>query len=455
MSLVKIILNAVVSEDSIFGTLDVRNFYYGADIFGTPPSIRIPLRHYSPSLLSELGLTPFVQTDRAGHPFLFADVKKCIPGLPQSGLLSQLRLLSHLESHGYHETDTPMLFRHVSRPISFTLVVDDFGIKYSDIVDYEHLRACLEEQYEVTGSPVGTQYLGYSISHDRPSRTISLSIPGYIAKLLQSVRPDGVKHSRSPFIYEGVVYGSTAPQISPVDSSPPATAAEAKTLQQVVGSLLYYARAVDYSMLPAVAALSALQSLPTTATISKMERLLGYAAAFPNASLTIRPSDMLLRIHSDASHLSRPKSGSVAGGFHYLGTSDPLFLNAGIHCHSTLIPVVTAAVSESEYAGVFANGQIAVDEVRALGSLGYPQPPPVILCDNECAVGLATDTVRAKKSKSIDMRFDWIRDRVRQGQLLVSFLPGVLNLGDFFTKSLPVHTHASVSPLFVSHAPSN
>jgi glutathionylspermidine synthase len=87
------------------------------------------------------------------------------------------------------------------------------------------------------------------------------------------------------------------------------------------------------------------------------------------------------------------------------GTSGPLFLNAGTHCHSTLIPVVTAAVSESEYAGVFANGQIAVDEIRALGSLGYryPQPPPVILGDSECAVGLATDTVRAKKSKSIDM----------------------------------------------------
>jgi hypothetical protein len=94
------------------------------------------------------------------------------------------------------------------------------------------------------------------------------------------------------------------------------------------------------------------------------------------ASLVIRPSDMLLRIHSDASHLSRPNSGSVAGGIHYLGTSDPLFLNAAIHVHSTLIPVVTAAVSESEYAGVFANGQIAVDEIRALGSLGYPQPPP-------------------------------------------------------------------------------
>ena len=124
--------------------------------------------------------------------------------------------------------------------------------------------------------------------------------------------------------------------------------------------------------------------------------------------------------------MSRPNSKSVAGGFHYLGTTDPFFINAPIHTQSTTIPVNTAAVSETEYAGCFANGQIAVDERSVLGNLGYPQPPTVILCDNECAVGLASDTVRPKKSKAIDSRFDWIKDRVRQLHLIVSFVPGAL-----------------------------
>ena len=114
-----------------------------------------------------------------------------------------------------------MLFRHVSRPISFTLVVGDFGVKYSDVADYRFLRTCLEEQYEVTGSEVGTQYLGYTIAYDRTARTIPLSLPNYIAKLLKSVRPNGIRHARSPFIYEGIVYGSSAPQVSPSDTSPP------------------------------------------------------------------------------------------------------------------------------------------------------------------------------------------------------------------------------------------
>ncbi len=46
--------------------------------------------------------------------------------------------------------------------------------------------------------------------------------------------------------------------------------------------------------------------------------------------------------------------------------------------------------------------------------MGYPQPPTTILCDNTSAIGLANDTIKQKRSKAIDMRFHWIRDRIRQ-----------------------------------------
>ena len=50
-------------------------------------------------------------------------------GLKEAGKLSNLRVVSLLSSFGFHETTTPCLFRHVSRNISFVLVVDDFGVK--------------------------------------------------------------------------------------------------------------------------------------------------------------------------------------------------------------------------------------------------------------------------------------------------------------------------------------
>ena len=457
MTLVKCHLNAVVSENAHFGTLDITDYYLGADMPADDiQSLKIYLDDYPSSLLDELGLSPFLQTDRYNATFVYADIVKTVPGLKNSGLLSQNRLIRHLATCGYHQTATPMLFRHATRDISFTLVVDDFGIKYTALSDYDHLKSSLELLYKVTSSPIGTRYLGFDIDYDRQSRVMRLSLGGYISKLLKSAVPESVKLRMydSPMIYTPPVFGSTAPQIAPVDSSPLASSSDGRLLQTVVGSLLYYARAIDTLMLTAVCNLSTLQSSPTLDTMNKMYRLLGYAAKHPNACQYIVPSDMTLRVQSDASHLSRPNSKSVAGGIHWLGTSDPFFLNAPIYAHSTTIPVVTAAVSESEYAGVFANGQVAVDERSILSSLGYPQTPTTILCDNECACGLASETVRAKKSKAIDMRFDWTRCRVHQHQFRVSHIAGSINLADLLTKALPAKEHTSLAPLYVHYPPS-
>jgi hypothetical protein len=68
--------------------------------------------------------------------------------------------------------------------------------------------------------------------------------------------------------------------------------------------------------------------------------------------------------------------------------------------------------------------------------LSPPQPPTIIMCDNTCAIGIATDSIKQKRSKAIDMRFHWVRDRVRQGQFIISYIISVDNIADYFTKNL-------------------
>ena len=64
--------------------------------------------------------------------------------------------------------------------------------------------------------------------------------------------------------------------------------------------------------------------------------------------------------------------------------------------------------------------------------LGYPKPTTIVLCDTKCAVGIATDTAQAKRSKAIDMRLHWIRDQVRQGVRDIYWREGASNLADFY-----------------------
>jgi hypothetical protein len=76
-----------------------------------------------------------------------------------------------------------------------------------------------------------------------------------------------------------------------------------------------------------------------------------------------------------------------------------------------------ASAAEAELGAGFQNAQKAIHFRTTLAELGYPQGPTTLLLDNTVAIGLACDTVNAKRSKSMDMRFFWLRDHVRQGHL--------------------------------------
>jgi hypothetical protein len=93
-----------------------------------------------------------------------------------------------------------------------------------------------------------------------------------------------------------------------------------------------------------------------------------------------------------------------------------------------------ASVAEAELGAAFQN---AAEFCNTLEELGYPQQPTTIMIDNTVAEGLAADTINAKRSKSMDVRFFWLRDRIQKGQFAVKHLAGKWNISDFFTKSLP------------------
>ena len=69
--------------------------------------------------------------------------------LPQARVLAIKLLKECLRNHGYYEVPhIPGLFQHVTRQIWFTLVVDDFGIKYVGKENIDHLLNALREEYQ-------------------------------------------------------------------------------------------------------------------------------------------------------------------------------------------------------------------------------------------------------------------------------------------------------------------
>ena len=449
MSTVKILLQSVVSDDAHFMTLDIKDFYLNTPL-PRPEYIKIQVSSIPHAITDKFALHQY-----ARNGVVLFEITKGMYGLPQAGLLAQQRLMEHLSARGFLSCpNTPCLFRHVTRPIVFTLVVDDFGVKYTDKADVEYLIELLKELYELTINWNGDKYLGFTIKHDKSLRQLSLSMPSYIGTALKRFGHLITHGAASPAIYTPPHYGSTKPQPATVDDTEPLSATDTKLLQEIVGVFLYYARAVDISMLPAVTAVASEQSKPTQAVLAAAKRLIAYAASYPANEIVFSACDMILYGQSDASYLSRSNARSVAGGIFYLGNRNaPTQVNGAIDAYSSIIPVVVSSAAEAEYGGLFLAAQRGAHLRNTLADLGYPQDSTLLLCDNECAVGISTDTVKAKRSKSIDMRFHWVRDRVRQGQFIVEWRRGAHNLADFFTKPLPVKVHQSLLPLLVRVPP--
>jgi hypothetical protein len=115
--------------------------------------------------------------------------------------------------------------------------------------------------------------------------------------------------------------------------------------------------------------------------------------------------------------------------------------NAPICFLSVIIKTVVSSATATEYAAAFIVAQAAISIIQTLTDLGYPQSQTEIFCDNLCAVGLANNTFNLKRTKTIDMRYHWIRDQVKLDVFKVTWKAGKLNLADFFTKAHPVKHH--------------
>ena len=146
-----------------------------------------------------------------------------------------------------------------------------------------------------------------------------------------------------------------------------------------------------------------------------MDYVLEYLDNFPNANLVYYACGMQLQVEFDASYNAEAGATSRAGGVYYLGQRTADFVNGPIDETSVRIDAVCASVAEAEYASIFINARKACVLRQTLKDLGHPQGTTPMSVDNKCAQGLANDTVKRRRSKAIDMRFHWIRDRVRQG----------------------------------------
>ena len=114
-----------------------------------------------------------------------------------------------------------------------------------------------------------------------------------------------------------------------------------------------------------------------------------------------------------------------------------------------------SSAQEAETGAGFVTARELVPARITLEELGHAQGPTPLQFDNQCAKGILTDEIKQKCSKAMDMRFYWLRDRIRQGQFKIFWKYGVFNDGDYVTKHHPTKHHIAVRSKYVANSTTN
>ena len=446
---VKLLFNSIISTPNAkFMSIDIKDFY-----LCTPMKryeyFRMKLELFPEDIIQEYDLRNKV--DATGN--VHCEVRRGMYGLPQAGIIAQELLQERLLKAGYRQSKvTPGYWKHDWRPISFTLVVDDFGVKYINETDVNHLIQALKQDYEIEEDWEGTRYLGITLDWDYKKREVHLSMPGYVERALARfghLIPKIPQHQ--PHKHTVPTYGATIQYAKDRDVTNLLLKEDKKYIQQVLGTFLYYGRAVDSTMLTALSSIASTQAEPTEETMENIKLFLDYAASHQDAILTYQASDMVLIVHSDASYLSEPKARSRAGG-HFFMSSDVAnpHNNGAVLNIAQLIKAVMSSAAEAELGALYINAREAVPMRQLLTEMGHTQPSTPIQTDNSTACGVVNSNIQPRRTKAMDMRFHWLRDREAQSQFRFYWAPGKDNLGDYWTKHHCAAHHIDKRPTILT-----
>jgi hypothetical protein len=179
---IKLLINSVISiPRTRFFTMDIKNFYL------CTPMTRYEFMQLKFSNMLEDVIAHYHLLDiTTPNRYVYCKICQGMYGLPQAGIIAQEFLAKRLKEHGYNQSKTmPRLWTHEWRPITFSLVVDNFGVKYIWEEHTQHLIQMVQKYYTCLFKKEGERYCGLTIKWDYASKKMHLLMPSHVEKALK------------------------------------------------------------------------------------------------------------------------------------------------------------------------------------------------------------------------------------------------------------------------------
>ena len=165
---IKLLWNSAPSTPGAkYTTMDISNFYLGTPI-ERPEYMHLPFNIIPQEIIDHYDLNK-IATDC----WVYQKIVCGMYGIPIDGKIASNLLTKQITKVGYHPCQfTAGMWKHVWRPVTFALLVDNVGVKCVGKHHVQHLKNTLKRWYDITVDWTGEKYVGITLKWDYKKQTL-------------------------------------------------------------------------------------------------------------------------------------------------------------------------------------------------------------------------------------------------------------------------------------------
>jgi hypothetical protein len=361
----------------------------------------------------------------------------CIYGLPSASAYFRSHSDEVLKKIGFRPTiSDPQVYtmRENGDLIIVSTHVDDFGFASTSQSLIAKVKADLAKTYEISSNSDMSSYLGLNIVRNRKLKQIFVNQPGYVSDLISQYQLSDSYESypSTPMRTDyGVRLEANVSLNEKLDTL--LQVEQIREYQSRVGACSYLAIQSRPDILYAVNTLSRKTKSPNLEDWEAINRLLYYIVGTRDLGLLLHSGEgIILYATVDASYAVHGDLKSHTGCTLHIGRHSGSFRSL-----TKKQSVMADSSTIAEYIGAHLASKEIMWTRNFLFELGFQQKEPTTLYeDNQSTIKLIGKPGNGNKTKHIDLRFNFIREQVAQGNIQIEYLPTTEMISDILTKPL-------------------
>ncbi|HEV7737689.1 MAG TPA: reverse transcriptase domain-containing protein, partial [Chlamydiales bacterium] len=370
-----------------------------------------------------------------------AVLNKSLYGLRQAGRRWAKKLQKSMIEEGFTQisVEHSLYIRKTETGTSMVAVhVDDMAVAASSKEEITRLAKDLNKHFEIVDLGPIKWLLGIAIERDRTARTIALSQVAYIDGIIDKFQQKDGYEVSTPLDHNVVLSKDLCPK-EEIEKE----RMKKIPYREAIGSLMYAATATRPDIAFATHKLSQYLENPGQGHWTAALRVIRYLKKTKEYRLTLGGKhELSLSGYSDSDWAADTDDRRSTSGYAFsLGTGS-------ISWRAKKHSAVASSSTEAEYIAADYAAKEASWLRSLLNEIGFSQEKPTnILCDNTGALALTKDASYHARTKHIDVKHHFIRERVENKEVKFEYIPTNEMVADILTKALPKPKHEKFTRL--------